>query len=332
MYDKPVNLLLPDTKERSQVEWASLVEELGYDGAWLVELWGKSALVEAAAVVERTNHVGIGIAIANVYSRSPAVLAMGAASIQRLSQGRFTLGTGVSTPTVIENLHGMEFDRPVRRAHESIELIKEFASGDRRVDYDGQIFSVEGFPSLDVSIPVYHAALGPANRRMVGRVADGWLPHLIPHSELEDCYEEIEMSARDADRDPDSISVVPYFPTAVAEDEEDARAAIRGHLAYYIGSGDGYKNAAAIGYPEAADLIAEAWRSGDRDAAVSYVTDEMVDDIGVAGTPESASDRLESLLDKYDIIDEALLGVPRQANHDVILETVQSIGPSTRGS
>jgi alkanesulfonate monooxygenase SsuD/methylene tetrahydromethanopterin reductase-like flavin-dependent oxidoreductase (luciferase family) len=79
-----------------------------------------------------------------------------------------------STPKAIEDLHGLRFERPVQRAHEAISLVKQFTGGgDGAIRYDGEVFCVADFPALDADVPVYHAALGPANRRVVGRLCDG---------------------------------------------------------------------------------------------------------------------------------------------------------------
>lgn len=327
MRDVKTGLLLPDTDERSQIEYGEYAEELGYDSAWMIELWGNDAFAELGVLCERTSEIELGTAIVNVFSRSPAVLAMGAASLQRLSGGRFTLGTGVSTPKVIEDLHGMKYEQPVRRAHETIELATEYLSGEGRVDYENQLFDVADFPSLGVDVDVFHAALGPANRRVVGRLANGWIPHNVPFSQLSEAFEEVATAAEERDRDPDDISVAPYVPAAVHEDEDVAMDAVRGHLAYYIGSGEGYKRAVATQFPDAAETVADHWHAGDRGEASAAVTDEMVADLGLAGTPETAPEKFDHLLEDVPIIDHPIIAVPRQVDDAVIRETVEVLSP-----
>jgi alkanesulfonate monooxygenase SsuD/methylene tetrahydromethanopterin reductase-like flavin-dependent oxidoreductase (luciferase family) len=319
-------LLTTSTDELSEAGIAVRAEELGYDDVWLPELWGESGVVRATEIATRTDELGIGSAILNVYSRSPAVLAMTAASLQRVSDGRFVLGVGTSTKKSIEDLHGERFDRPVRRAHETIELVRAFTAGEGRVDYDGELLEAKDFPSLEVPTPIYHAGLGPANRRVVGRLADGWIPHNIPFSRLEDAFEEVAAAARERDRDPEEIAVAPYVPAAVSEDLEAARDAIRGHVAYYVGSGEGYRRAVGAAYPDEADRIAEAWREGERGAAADAVTDELVDDLGVAGTPEDARDRLESLVADTGI-DHPIVVVPDPASDEIAELTIESLAP-----
>src|SRR6056297_471148 len=320
-------LLLPPADVMDPVGVATTAEELGYDSVWMPELWGSDAFVQLGVLARETEEIGLGTAIANVFSRSPAVLAMAAATVDRFADGRMTLGTGVSTPKAIEDLHGMEYDQPVRRAHETIAIAKRYLSaGDEPVSYDGELSQVADFDPLGVDVPIYHAALGPANRRVVARLADGWIPHNVPFPDLDDAFAEIEETAREADRDPSQITVAPYVPAAVSEeDPEAARDAIRGHVAYYVGSGEGYRRAVAQEFPDEADAVAEKWQAGDRGEATDAVTDEMVAALGVSGTSEEASEQLAAIAD--GIVDLPIITVPAQAAGDLAMETIEALAP-----
>ncbi|WP_246998070.1 LLM class flavin-dependent oxidoreductase [Halosolutus gelatinilyticus] len=305
-------------------------EERAYDAVWVGELWGASGVVQAAEIAGRTESIDVGTAILNVYSRSPAVLAMTAASMQQASDGRFTLGLGTSTPKAVEDLHGMAFDRPVRRAHETIEIVQELTAGTGEpVEYDGELLSVADFPAIDAEFPIYHAGLGPANRRVVGRLCDGWIPHNIPFSELDDAFEVVAEAARERDRDPDEIAIAPYVPAAVSDDSDDARAVLRKHVAYYVGSGEGYRRAVGMRYPDAADRVAEAWRDGEKGAAAEAVTDEMVDDLGVAGTPDDAREQLRTLVSETGV-DHPIVVIPAPASDDLARRTIDELAPDRR--
>ncbi|GAB7018602.1 LLM class flavin-dependent oxidoreductase [Halostagnicola bangensis] len=322
-----LDLIVSELHGEDPADLAREAESLGYDGLWLTELWGENAVVQLTEMAIATEDIGLGTAIVNVYSRSPAVLAMTANSLERASDGRFVLGTGVSTKKVIEDLHGESFDRPVRRAHETIELVRKFTAGDGdRVRYDGELIDVADFPALEADVPIYHAGLGPANRRVVGRLCDGWIPHNIPFSGLEEAFETVAEAARERDRDPDEITVAPYVPTAASEDRELARETMRQHVAYYVGSGEGYRKAVATKYEDTAERIANAWRNGARDEATGMVTDEMVDDLGVAGTPETVRNRLRKVAEET-IIDRPIVVVPEPATADLREETIREAAP-----
>ena len=319
--------LLPHLGDTDPIELATDAEGWGYDSVWLGELWGRNSVVTLTEIACHTENIGIGTAITNVYSRSPATLAMTAATLDDAADGRFTLGVGTSTEKAIEDLHGMDFARPVRRAHEAIELLQRFTSGESdRVRYDGEIFSVADFPPIEADVPIYHAALGPANRRVVGRLCDGWLPHNVPFLDLDDAFEGIATAARERGRDPEAITVAPYVPAAASEDPDEAERAVRGHVAYYVGSAAGYRNAVGSRFPEASEAIASAWNQGDREAAAEAVTEEMVAALGVCGTPAEARAQLEALYEET-IVDYPLVIVPQQAADDLAAGTLEALAP-----
>ncbi|GKZ14556.1 LLM class flavin-dependent oxidoreductase [Haladaptatus sp. T7] len=325
----PIDLLLPQVTTLDQTELSVRAEALGYDGLWLGELWGTSSVVQLTDIAAHTETVDLGTAILNVFSRTPAVLAMTAATLDQVSDGRFRLGVGTSTKKAIEDLHGMGWDdpNPVRRAHETIELTRAFLGDEGRVEYDGDVFSVRDFPSLDVDVPIYHAALGRANRRVVARLCDGWIPHNVPFPDLEEAFEYIADHAAEAGRDED-IDVAPYVPAAVSNDVEAAKDAIRGHVAYYVGNGRGYERSVARRFPDDAAAVAEAWREGDRQTAIRNVTDEMVEALGVARTPEQAREQFQQISD-IDCITRPLVTIPSNADEGMTERTIEALAPSS---
>jgi 5,10-methylenetetrahydromethanopterin reductase len=323
----PTGVLVPND-EPDVAAFAERAESLGYDSVWTNELWTRDAFVALTRAAELTDDVRLGTAIVNIYGRSPATLAQAAATLDRVSGGRAVLGLGTSTRKTVEDLHGVDFERPARRLHETTELVTEFLRGAGRVDYDGELFDVADFPALGADVPVYAAALGPANRRATGRTADGWLPHNIPLDTLGEAFETIARTARERDRDPGEIATAPYVPAAVSDDPAEARAAIRGHAAYYVGNGEGYRRAVAERFPEEADAVTEAWRGGEREAAREAVTDEMVDALGVAGTPEEARERFEELC-AMDVVDRPLVAIPQDAP-GVLDATIEALAPASR--
>lgn len=308
--------------------FAERVESMGYHSLWVSELWTRDAFVVLTRAAEMTESITLGTAIVNVYGRSPATIAQAGATLDRAAGGRTILGLGTSTRKTIEDLHGTAFENPPRRLHETTELTKKFLHASGRVEYEGECFEVADFPALGADIPVYTAALGPANRRATGRTADGWLPHNIPFHRLDEAFETIAETAREAGREPSTIRTAPYVPAAVDEDPERAAAAIRGHLAYYIGNGEGYRRAAGLEYPDAADAVATAWREGDRDAARAAVTSEMIEGLAIAGTPQQAQEQLAGLSEN-EAIDEPLIVIPDGVDQNLKRRTVRTLAPDS---
>jgi alkanesulfonate monooxygenase SsuD/methylene tetrahydromethanopterin reductase-like flavin-dependent oxidoreductase (luciferase family) len=325
--DMPTSVLAPEDWD-DVAGLAEDAESLGYHGIWMTELWGRDAFAALAHAATVTDDLELGTAIVNVYGRSPATLAQAAATVAEIAGDRVRLGLGTSTEKAIEDLHGMPFENPPRRLHETVELTREFLTAEGRVDYEGEVFDVADFPSLGRDLPIYAAALGPANRRATGRTADGWLPHNIPFGHLDEAFETVAETAREAGRDPAAIETAPYVPAAVSDDPEEAKAAIRGHVAYYVGSGEGYRRAVAEHF-DAADDVAEAWRSGDRGDARAAVTDEMVEALGVAGTPEQARQQFDDVA-AIDAIDEPILVIPVGTGTEMAEYTISELAPEKR--
>jgi coenzyme F420-dependent oxidoreductase len=279
-------------------EYATLAESEGVEAVWVGESWGPASVPVMTQLLERTDTIDVCSGIFNIYSRTPGLVAMTANTLAEVGDGRFRVGIGASGPAVIENFHGVEFERPLRRTREYIEVIRGFLRGDR-VDYDGNFFDLSGF-QLDVDTyhecPIYVAAMGETNRQLAGEFADGWMPFILPSSGLEDALEAVRRGASRGDRDPDDIDVAPWVPTCISEnDPEAARRHAASVVGFYVGAmGDYYANAVTdFGFGEEADAIQAGWEDDGPSGATAAVTDEMVDEFCAAGTPAQAAESFE---------------------------------------
>ena len=109
-----VALTLPDPRGvNATIEMARRAEAEGYDDLWFADSGGVDALTTAAAVAINTKRVRIGTAIIPVYTRTPAVLASTTRVLWELSEGRFILGLGSSSQTMMENWNGQKFEKPL---------------------------------------------------------------------------------------------------------------------------------------------------------------------------------------------------------------------------
>src|SRR2546428_585228 len=159
---------------------ATLAEECGYELVLVPEAWGRDATVVLGALAARTTRIGIGTGIVNVYSRSPALIAMAAATLDEISGCRAVLGLGVSGRAVVEGWHGAAMDAPLARLREVTEAVRAVIRRERRGYAGGVVRIAPGFrmtfaPPRD-RIPVWHASLTPAGLPQGGAVADGWPP------------------------------------------------------------------------------------------------------------------------------------------------------------
>lgn len=334
MSSPTVGVVLPRTDESLPQtigdvgDFGTFAEELGYESVWTGEM-GSDSIVELTEVASRTSDVRIGTSVLNVFTRTPLELAMAGASLARVSDGRPIIGVGASHPDKVVDLHGLKYERPLRRTHETVELFKLHTNnGYEEFDYDGEIFQLEGVPSLDVEVPVYNGALGEANRRLTGRLCDGWLPFNIPYPKLADAFETIANAAREHGRDPDDIEVLPWAPAAVSDDPEEARYQIRKIVATFAGRylDDTYRNAIGQMFPDESVRLAEMWRSGKQEKAIQSVPDEMVDVLGIAGTPEQAREQLRALLD-HSTVDTPILHFPSGGDETLTKRTLIELSP-----
>jgi coenzyme F420-dependent oxidoreductase len=296
-----IGLTLPrseDLPRQEIVEVVQQAEALGYDSVWVGESWGRDGFTWLTQLACHTSRIKLATGITTVYSRSPALIAQTVAALDEISAGRVILGLGTSGPLVIENWHGLPFERPLRRTREYIEIIRLILSGER-VDYQGEIFLLKGFrlPFAPVRsrVPVYVASLGPHNLRLTGELADGWLPIYLDTNHLPNFQRDLESGAKRVGRSLEAIDVAPYILSCVSEDVEAARRLVQSHLAYYIGGmGTFYANLIArYGFEDEVARVREAWARRDRQAAASQVSDTMVAHMAICGSPEDGRAQLE---------------------------------------
>jgi F420-dependent oxidoreductase-like protein len=285
---------------RELIECVCAADACGYDSFWMPEAWEHDAISILTELAIRTERIGLGTGIINVFSRSPALIAMSAATIDEISGGRFRLGLGTSGASVVEDFHGVAYSKPLTRLKETVEIVRRLLAGDR-VDYEGECFKLNrfklGFKPLRDNMPVYIAALSPKSLHQLGQIADGWLPVHWPRSRLRDGIAEIHRGASAAGRDAAAIEVAPFVNVVVSEDLRTARRSAAKPLAYYIGGMGEYYQAAVsrAGFATEAAQIRERWQAGHPRDAMAAVTDEMIDSIAVCGPLSTCVDRLDEI-------------------------------------
>ncbi len=316
------------------VAYASAAEECGYEAMFVPEAWGRDAFVTLGALARETERIGLGTGIVNVYSRTPALLAMAAVTLDELSGGRAILGLGTSGQRVVEGWHGVPMARPLRRLRETTEAVRAIIGGSRR-GYSGETLKIA--PGFAVTlarprdrIPIYHASLTPRAIRQCAEVADGWLPYFASPETLRADVATIEETLRGAGRERAAFTVAPYVPVLVSDDEAAARAVLRRHLAFYIGGmGRFYRETVARhGFADAAEEIRRSWDARQRDAAAAAVTDELLDAFAVVGDAR----RCRARLDDYRAAgaDLPIVALPGDVAIADAVRTVRALGDTVR--
>jgi probable F420-dependent oxidoreductase len=280
---------------------AGAADAAGFDTVWTSELYNRSATVTVAACAAETDRCALGTGILYGVGRSPLMLAAEARDLDEISHGRFVLGIGNGTRRMISDWHGLDGDAPALRLEELIPLVRRiWRLGDGPVRHDGRFYRLH-IAALDAlaaeparDIPIYAAAVNPRMIEAAGRVADGLLGHTMFSSRYLDevVRPALERGARRAERDPADVRLATYVLAACDHDEEVARREAAAMIAFY-GTVKSYNPMFDIlGFGPQAAAIREAFAARDADAMVAAVTDEMVDELSVAGTPAQVRDRL----------------------------------------
>ena len=286
-------------------------ERLGADAVWAPEFWAGDAFTPLAFLAATTSTIRLGTGIVQLGARTPAMLAMSALSMQALSGGRFILGIGTSGPQVMEGWHGVRFDKPVTRTRETIEIIRMISSGER-LAYDGKLHTLplpggEGrslrSPLPATHVPVYVAALGPANLRLTGELADGWIGNSFFPETADVFLDPIREGAAITGRTLADIDVTVAVSLEFTDDIEEAGRRHADGYAFTFGAMGSattnfYNQAfARQGFGEDVEEVQRLWRAGDKDAARRRVPIEIGLGTNLIGTDDAIRARLRRYRD-----------------------------------
>ena len=275
---------------------AARAEALGYESIWIADTGaGPDAFVVAAAAALATTSIRLGTAVIPVYTRSPSVMAAGAGSVAQLAPGRFVLGLGASSETIVERWGGVPFRRPLTRMRETTQVVRAMLAGERTT-FEGRTIRTSGFRLVSpppAPVPLYLAALMPPMLELAGEIADGVVLNMMPVEAVPRMLEHVRRGAARAGRDGARLEIVARFQTIVTDDAAQARAAVRHMLGPYFATSVYNRFVAWCGFADEAAAIARAWSAKDRAANLAAVTDEMIDRIAIIGTAEQCRAQLE---------------------------------------
>ncbi len=320
-------LILQSPTIAGQMATAARADKAGFESVWTTEFFNAHGFVRLAAVATATERVKLGTAIAYAFMRTPMLAASAAMDIDELSGGRMILGLGSGTERMNREWYSMPFDTPpAPRIKDAIGLVRAAfaAQGGGGLNYDGPHYQVK-IPVFSrpraarESIPVALAAVNKGMIRAAAASADGLIGHPVFTRRYirEVVLPELEGSA---------CKLLPYVVTSVADSTEQARNEARGQIGFYYTTRLYHTILEPHGWRAQGEEIASAFKRGDFAGMAAAVTDEMIDEIAIAGTPDEVRDQLKA----WDgLADEVLLytpsvGVPSgrvQENLDAIVDT-----------
>ncbi|MGH1489547.1 MAG: LLM class F420-dependent oxidoreductase [Acidimicrobiales bacterium] len=320
------------------------LESAGVDLFWGGEIYGFDLVSTLAFVAAHTTKAELMTGILPIYSRSPALIAQTAMTIDTLSEGRFILGLGSSGPQVIEGWHGVPFKKPLGLTRDIIEISRKVWSGDK-VEHEGRAFSLPlpegegtglGKPlrlmckPFRQDIPVAVASIGPKNVEMTAELANLWQPiHFLP-----EMFNEVwgdSLAAGKAKRDPElgELKIIAGGTVALGSGPavDEARKAVRDNVGFYVGGmgardknfyNDLFKR---YGYEEEAVAIQDLFLSGKREEAFAAVPDDYVDRASLTGDEGHVRERIEV----YKEVGITYLNIDIPAGTENPLEVIEKV-------
>jgi probable F420-dependent oxidoreductase len=277
------------------VELAQRAEAAGYDSAWIPEVVGADAFVLMTAMAGVTTQLRLGTGIVPILTRTPALMAMTTASIAQLAPGRVRLGLGVSTANIIQNWHGIPYDRPLARLRDYVTIIRQALAGGR-VTHEAGVYSLRNFrlglSAPQPAIPIYVAALNPRMLQLAGEVADGVLLNWIPEAQVPWALGHLQSGASKAGRSLADLDIACLVRVCVTDDVNAARQWLRRELTGYAIVEAYQRYFRQIGFENETEAILAKWRAGNRSGAVEEVSDHMTDRLAVFGSAAQCRVRL----------------------------------------
>ena len=299
----------------------------GFHSIWLPELQGVETLSTIGALSQITERIRLGTGVVNVYSRSVAILAMAAATLDILSSGRFILGLGASTRPIVENWHGGRFAHPGIRVEESVKAIKALLGG--KTEYEGTEVRIRSFrptvKPIQRDLPVFVAAVSDGMVRVAARAADGVIFFLRPPEAVKHALSVVKAEAS-ASETPRPLEIACSIVTCPSKDLHAAEARARQTIAHYVAVGAYYRGLLnAFGFSEV-EAIASEWSSGQREEAASRVSDRLLEALSLYGPAEECRNGLQRFLDAG--VSLPILQVNKVGDLDETLAEVLKIPPA----
>ncbi|HUY42457.1 MAG TPA: LLM class F420-dependent oxidoreductase [Acidimicrobiales bacterium] len=292
------------------------MEKAGLDLVWVAEAYGFDSPSLMGYLAALTERVDIGAAILPIYTRTPTLIAMTAAGIDALSDGRFHLGLGASGPQVIEGFHGVPYTNPLGRTREIVEICRSVWRRDAPVVHEGANFTLP-LPAdkgtglgkalkiiahpVRSEIPIWIASLGEKNVQLTAEIADGWLPILFIPERARDVWGgalEAGAKKRDAARGELMISAGGLLAIGEGEEFTKLRELQRSMVALYVGGmgakGKNFYNELAIryGFEKEAAVIQDLYLAGQKREAEAAVPDEFLELTTLCGPKGYVAERI----------------------------------------
>ncbi len=308
--------------------YALVAEEAGFDSLWVTERYFHEETFSLLGfLAAATRRIRLGLGVTNPYTRNPALMGMSAATLDRISGGRFLLGLGRSDKWMIEGRMGMPYERPLDTMRETVGQLRQLLAGERvngaGVYWDLKAVRLAVRP-VQESLPIYLAAIGPKALRLAGAVADGVLLNAyVPASYVRYAVQQIVAAAREAGRDPSSIDVACMLIVRLTDDPARMMPALKERMVRLLAEpfvGEVLLERGGFDPGILPSLRATTESQGEK-AAVHLITDAMVEAFYLLGDAPECRRRIDEYREAG--VDNPLL-LPRLEDYE---SAVEALGP-----
>jgi F420-dependent oxidoreductase-like protein len=291
-------------------------ERAGLDIVFVAEAYTFDAVSQLGYIAAKTERLEIASGILPIYSRTPTLLAMTAAGLDYVSDGRFTLGLGASGPQVIEGFHGVPYTAPLGRTREVIEICRQVWRRER-LEYQGRHYTVPLPPGQGTGlgkalkiinhpvrprVPIVVAAIGPKNVELTAELAEGWEPiFYVPEKAAEVWGPSLAAGRARRDSELGGLDVIAQASLAIGDDVAGLLEFGRPMAALYIGGmgakGKNFYNdlARRYGYEKEAEQIQDLYLEGKKEAAAAMVPAELLEKMSLVGSEGFVRDRVQAM-------------------------------------
>jgi probable F420-dependent oxidoreductase len=303
------------------------LEQAGFTDLWSSEVAGTDAFTPLALAAAWAPRMRLGTAIAPVFTRGPALLAMTAAALAEAAPGRFQLGIGASSPVVVGDWNAAEFTEPYARSRATLRFLKAALAGEK-VSQDYGVFAVKNFrlerpPATPPQVLL--AALRPGMLHLAAAEADGVILNWLSSADVPRALAETKAAGPDFD-------VAARIFVCPTDDAAYARAVGRRLIAAYLTVPAYAAFHRWLGRGEILTPMWQAWSAGDRKAALAAIPDEVVDDLLVHGSLETCRAKIQSYATAGVTVPvAALLATPEldSGGPSALLTVIEGLGPNS---
>ena len=311
-----------ETRHDILLHVALRAEALGYDAFIMPETWAYDMSVLLTEIAVRTERIKIGTGIMGMWGRSAGQIAMAAVSLNIVSNGRFILGLGASSPPLTEGFHDQPYKRPLTKLRRTLTQVRAILDGKRIPLAETEARPLKLNLPAQPDIPIIVGASSPKSIRLAGEIGNGWYPFLTPKDHLGDLAQAMEAGAAASENPDKLLDVFPILGVMVDDDKAAARPAMEWFVAFYmVLMGPLYRNALTrMGYGDAVEAVLKA-NEGKRPSVVPEEAEVLLEQLVVYGSAENARAQLDAWYDAGATMPVLIMNPGlEKAQYDRILE------------